>query len=91
MINRRYRVEGVVQGVWFRKSTFEYVHKHLPRLTGYVKNMKDGTVEVLASGELEDITNLEEFLKVGPETAIVENLRLIEEPANSNYKEFLIG
>ncbi|MFG1498895.1 acylphosphatase [Halobacteriovorax sp. XZX-3] len=91
MINRRYRVEGVVQGVWFRRSTYEYVLKHTPTITGYVKNLKDGSVEVMASGELDDITNLEEFLKVGPETAKVTNVTIIEELPVSNFTEFQIG
>ncbi|AYF44546.1 acylphosphatase [Halobacteriovorax sp. BALOs_7] len=91
MINRRYRIEGKVQGVFFRKSTLEYVNHHTPNITGYVKNLKDGSVEVLACGDLEDINNLEAFLKEGPETAEVEKVTLIEQPSVANFKDFQVG
>jgi acylphosphatase len=47
---------GRVQGVGFR-----YTVKHLSMgydLTGYVRNMPDGTVELLAQGEEEEIEAL---------------------------------
>lgn len=91
MINRRYKIEGMVQGVYFRKSTYEYVNHHAPAITGYVKNLADGSVEVLACGELEDISNLEAFLREGPETASVDKVTLIEQPPVANFKDFQIG
>ena len=53
---RKFRVEGRVQGVWFREST----RKQADRLgiCGYAINRGDGSVEVLACGESEALTSL---------------------------------
>jgi len=49
---------GNVQGVFFRQHVKEFAEKL--KITGYVKNLKDGSVEVLAIGEKEI---LDKFLK----------------------------
>lgn len=90
MKNCRYKVEGKVQGVFFRKSTYEYVRKHIPNIKGYVKNLRDGSVEVLASGEDAEIENLEAFLREGPETASVTNVTIVEQPPFVNFSDFTI-
>lgn len=65
-------VTGKVQGVWFRANTQEQA-KSLG-LTGYAKNLPDGRVEVLASGEKAKLDKLHEWLKHGPELARVTDL-----------------
>ena len=64
-----YRVTGRVQGVWFRDSTRQ-VAVGLG-ISGYAKNMSDGSVEVLACGGPDKLTELESFLNVGPRMASV--------------------
>lgn len=49
-------VHGRVQGVGFRYF-IQYTAKEL-MVNGYVKNLGDGTVEVLAQGELADVKSL---------------------------------
>lgn len=69
---RLFRIEGRVQGVWFRESTRR---EALPLgITGYAKNMPDGSVEVLACGEAESLDRLAEWLQEGPRMARVSNL-----------------
>jgi len=74
MISKKYNVKGIVQGVFFRKSTAIYVQENIPNLLGYVKNLSDGSVEVYAKGTAEDLNILEQYLSHGPEMARVDQL-----------------
>ena len=68
----RYRVEGKVQGVGFRAHT--QVKAQQLQLTGWVKNLPDGRVEVLAYGQPEQLEKLAEWLNMGPPQAHVVKL-----------------
>lgn len=69
---RLFRIEGRVQGVWFRESTRR--EAAALGITGYAKNLADGSVEVLACGELTALDQLAEWLKQGPPMAQVTNV-----------------
>ncbi|EST84818.1 putative acylphosphatase [Escherichia coli ECC-1470] len=70
-------VYGRVQGVGFRYTT-QYEAKKLC-LTGYAKNLDDGSVEVVACGEEGQVEKLMQWLKSGgPRSARVE--RVLSEP-----------
>ena len=70
-------VYGRVQGVGFRYTT-QYEAKKLG-LTGYAKNLDDGSVEVVACGEEGQVEKLMQWLKSGgPRSARVE--RVLSEP-----------
>jgi acylphosphatase len=71
-IGRRYIVHGLVQGVGFRY----FVEREARRLglDGYVKNRADGTVEVYASGRVEQLGALQQLLARGPGSARVDNV-----------------
>ena len=62
-------VHGRVQGVNFRYYTL-YRARELG-LTGYVRNLWDRTVEVVAEGPRSDVEELLAFLRVGPRSAFV--------------------
>ena len=62
-------VAGRVQGVFFRASTREQALRL--GLTGYVRNLMDGRVEVLACGEPVQVGQLREWLRNGPPMADV--------------------
>ncbi len=62
-------VSGLVQGVWFRAGTNDEANKL--GLTGWVRNLPDGRVEVFACGERETVMKLAEWLKTGPKRAKV--------------------
>ena len=65
-------VSGRVQGVCFRMFTSQQAK--LLGLTGWVRNLDDGRVEVFASGEAALIEQLRQWLTHGPEMAKVINL-----------------
>ena len=66
---RLFRVEGRVQGVWFRESTRREAAKL--GITGYAENKPDGSVEVLACGDSAALSRLADWLGVGPPAARV--------------------
>ena len=85
---RRYRVRGRVQGVSFR--AFTRVEALSLGLTGQVRNLVDGSVEVLAIGTPEALTSLESWLWRGPPAALVDAVELelqlpLEAPAGGSF------
>jgi acylphosphatase len=68
-MTRRFTVMGHVQGVGFR--WFVARHARNLGLSGYARNLEDGRVEVLASGEEPALARLEELLRSGPANARV--------------------
>jgi len=69
---RRYRVSGTVQGVGFR-----YFASRVARqlgLTGYAKNLRDGSVEVYAIGTAAMLAALRNELQHGPRSAVVSDV-----------------
>jgi acylphosphatase len=69
LIGRRIRVSGRVQGVGFRYGTAEQARAL--GLAGYVRNLSDGGVEVLARGTETAVSELLEWLHRGPPMARV--------------------
>jgi len=57
-------VSGKVQGVFYRASTQNEAKKL--DLTGFVRNLSDGTVEMEVQGNLEAIDRLLDWCRLGP-------------------------
>jgi acylphosphatase len=72
MAATRFLVSGKVQGVWFRASTREVAVRL--GLHGHARNLADGRVEVLASGDAAAIDQLAQWLREGPPLARVTGL-----------------
>ena len=82
---RRYFVEGDVQGVGFRFFA-ERVARQLS-LSGYVKNLRDGRVEVYAIGPAEQLEELKRRLEVGPRAACVRRVEEQEATVVERYRD----
>jgi len=67
-------VSGRVQGVAFRWVTEDVAHQL--QVLGWVKNLPDGRVEVMAEAEEQILGYFIEFLKKGPEHAVVEDIQI---------------
>ena len=65
-------VRGRVHGVYFR--AFVEGRAAELKLTGYVCNRPDGTVEVIAEGERQKLEKLVEYLKKGSPAALVDEV-----------------
>jgi acylphosphatase len=77
MIRRRVTVHGRVQGVFFRDSTRRLADQH--RVSGWVANRWDGTVEAVLEGEEEAVDRLVRFMRDGPRGAEVDRIEVVEE------------
>jgi len=65
-------IKGHVQGVFFRSNTQKQAKKL--NLTGWVKNLPNGTVKLIAEGEKEKLKELISFCKEGPSSARVDDI-----------------
>lgn len=75
---RRVVVHGCVQGVWFRASTQE--EARLARVSGWVCNRPDGSVEAVFEGSPEAVERMVRYVRRGPSGARVERVEVHEEP-----------
>lgn len=73
---RRFRITGKVQGVFFRHST--RMEAERLALTGYARNLPDGSVEVVAHGPVAAVERLRQWLHQGPKMARVESVLELE-------------
>lgn len=78
---RRYYVLGRVQGVAFRATTCRQALQL--GLTGWVRNLPDGRVEVLACGEPMVLQSFEDWLWKGPSEARVQSVTREEASAEA--------
>jgi acylphosphatase len=70
---RRYLIAGKVQGVFFRQST--RVEAQRLKLSGVVRNLSNGNVEVIARGNAAALDALRAWLRKGPSQARVDDVR----------------
>lgn len=77
-------VHGKVQGVFYRENTMNAARK-IGGLIGYVKNLKDGTVEVVAEGEDK---KLKELLTACKKGSFQSDVRQIDETYGEATGEF---
>ncbi|MEM4311695.1 MAG: acylphosphatase [Nitrososphaerales archaeon] len=81
-------VNGVVQGVFFRSHTKSLANKL--NLKGWVRNLPDGRVEILAEGDKDSVNKLIQWCYRGPIGARVDNVEYRFEPYKGEFKNFLI-
>jgi acylphosphatase len=85
---RRFLVSGRVQGVGFRFFTQDIARQE--GLTGIVRNLADGRVEVVAEGDDESLTRLEAALRRGPSHARVETIEVDDLVPSGRYLGFAV-
>ena len=79
---------GRVQGVGFRYTAHRMAHRH--QLTGFVRNLPDGTVEMFAQGPAQDIDDCIQDIKEYFSDYLRET-RIQEIPTDPKYKDFRIA
>jgi len=82
------RITGQVQGVGFRWRAAHEAWKL--GITGFVKNMSDGSVYIEAEGYADQLNAFVVWCRKGPGTGFVDNIEIDTCPA-VDYKEFRIG
>ncbi|MEX0993116.1 MAG: acylphosphatase [Solirubrobacterales bacterium] len=71
-IRRRVIVSGLVQGVFFRDSTRRVAQRDA--VAGSVRNLADGSVEVVLEGPPHAVERVVEFCRRGPHGARVDRI-----------------
>ncbi len=79
-------VDGSVQGVGFRAFVID--HAQSLGLKGWVRNLYDGRVEVMAEGPRAALEKLLEKLRLGPRSAFVTEVEKEWLPATGEFKNF---
>jgi acylphosphatase len=81
-------VTGSVQGVFYRHNTNKVANQL--GLTGFVRNLPDGSVEVVAEGGEEKIKKLIAFCRKGSESARVEAIKIQYQTLTNEFSTFSI-
>jgi acylphosphatase len=85
---KRFFLSGRVQGVGFRYFA-EYTAQALG-VSGYVRNLSDGRVEVYGIGTPDQLAEFEKRLAQGPRTANVTRVDVREEPVEASVIGFSV-
>lgn len=80
-------IKGRVQGVFFRK--FTHLKARELGLSGWVRNLPDGRVELVAEGDPECLQRFIHWCHKGPDAARVDEVE-INPTSLKNFQEFLI-
>jgi acylphosphatase len=87
MVSRHIIFSGKVQGVGFRNKARSIATGR--QLTGYVRNLADGTVEMIVQGKAQDVDdclkNIKEFFKKNIKEAKISNVDY-----ESKYTDFKV-
>ena len=89
LVRVRVFVDGRVQGVAYRF----FAEKYAARLgiTGWVRNLADGRVEVLAEGASHQVETFLERLREGPSLARIDGFDVRREPSTGEFPDFRIA
>jgi acylphosphatase len=82
------RVSGLVQGVGYRY--FAYREAGAFEISGYVKNLLDGRVEVFAEGPREQLEQFLGRLRLGPRFGHVEQVEVEWLEYQQKFPKFMI-
>lgn len=81
-------ISGRVQGVWYRQSTFEKAASL--GVYGWVRNLPDGRVEILAEGPRQALDALLDWARQGPPMAVVTNVEAHWEDYTGDFRDFRV-
>ena len=81
-------VKGRVQGVFFRASARRKAEEL--RLTGWVRNNPDGTVEAVVEGNTDMVENFVNWCREGPPDARVAAVDVTRSGATDEFTHFII-
>ncbi len=82
-------VSGYVQGVGFRWYA-ERIARQMGAITGFVRNLGDSRVEVVAEGEEAQLEKFLHELKSGYLGKNISDIRRLDEPCTGQFSAFTI-
>lgn len=81
-------ISGRVQGVSYRVSAWEKAREL--SLTGWVRNLTDGRVEIVIEGDTETLDQMTAWAGQGPRFADVSDVSVTEHSATGEFPDFQI-
>ncbi len=87
-VARKYLISGEVQGVGYRFFAQRAAARH--QVAGYVRNLADGRVEVLAEGTPESVEGFKHDIAAGPQHSRVEQVEEVSVEPTGRYPTFRI-
>lgn len=85
-------IKGKVQRVGFRYSVADFVMTEKLPLVGHVRNLPDGSVEVIAQGDLESLKCLHRFCTKGPpQSEVREVTQDLVQITKLEFSEFVVA
>ena len=91
MLQMTLTIRGKVQKVGFRYGVADYVITQKLPIVGQIKNLADGSVQVIAQGEIEALKELHRFCTKGPPHAEVREVEEdLQKITKLNFSEFAI-
>ncbi len=82
------RIYGRVQGVFFRSSMREVAREN--GVTGWVRNVRDGSVEAVMEGERQALEKVIEWAHRGPPLARVDEVKIKWDEYKGEFEDFSI-
>jgi acylphosphatase len=79
-------IYGRVQGVFYRQTAKEVAERH--GLSGWVRNLRDGRVEMVVEGPSESVFKMIEWAKQGPPLARVDKVEVFWEEYTGEFTGF---
>jgi acylphosphatase len=79
-------ISGRVQGVFFRRAAAEQAR--ILGITGWVRNLADGSVELVGEGKRRNLELLLAWTRMGPPHARVDAVQAQWEPCQGEFRRF---
>ena len=80
------KVYGYVHGVLYRAKAVDEAKKL--GLVGWIRNVSDGSVELVAEGEADALDSLVEWCRAGPAFAQVKRVETQRQKATGEFRDF---
>jgi acylphosphatase len=84
-------VHGQVQGVGYRYSILDFIDNNQIMVKGFIHNQANGTVKIVAQGDIEALKDIRRFAVHGSEKSVVRDIEeTISEIKSYTFDEFSI-
>lgn len=89
MLEMRLIIHGRVQGVGYRYSIIEQIEENQTYVKGHVCNLPNGSVEIVAQGDIEALKDIRRFAAKGSSKCLVREVEeVLSEIPEYTYDSF---
>ncbi len=89
MLEMRLIIHGRVQGVGYRYSIIEQIEENQTYVKGHVCNLPNGSVEIVAQGDIEALKDIRRFASKGSSKCLVREVEeVLSEIPEYTYDSF---